>query len=432
MARLRENFQSGLITNNPLAAGGTSITSPEFANLPEVAGGNTLVLILDPEGAGNGPEIVTVTAHTTSATTVTVTRASEGTSAVEHAASTPWIHGPTAADWDVESAHNHDTDYAALSHVGSQGLGQHPAANGTYAGFMSASDKNKLDAIEAGATADQSAADIRGLGFFDTSNDGAGSGLDADKLDGQHGAYFSPASHTHDYAASGHNHDSRYFTESEVTSGFAAASHTHPTSDVVSLLAYIKQNLPGIAVMDPAVYTGAPGALTASYQNLLTQTPAPESGFTEAVTLKVRGFVVLTDLDEGEGVAVRFRVALTDGPEGQVQRGSVSGSGSTSADATASSSTSHAHGDGSYEASGIPVTGTSEFATASHSHSHSHPVSVTVSQTDDAVVIPIPEMITDLSSWTGGTNVSVRIKGLGGYTGTPTLVMVVEAVRRWS
>lgn len=58
-------------------------------------------------------------------------------------------------------------------------------------------DGAKLDGIEAGATADQTAADIRGLGFFDITNDGAGSGLDADLLDGQHGAfYLARANHT--------------------------------------------------------------------------------------------------------------------------------------------------------------------------------------------------------------------------------------------
>ncbi|MEK9695995.1 MAG: hypothetical protein VW270_09530, partial [Candidatus Poseidoniales archaeon] len=51
-------------------------------------------------------------------------------------------------------------------------------------------DGSKLDGIESGATADQTAADIRGLGFFDTSNDGSGSGLDADTVDGIQGASF--------------------------------------------------------------------------------------------------------------------------------------------------------------------------------------------------------------------------------------------------
>ena len=58
--------------------------------------------------------------------------------------------------------------------------------SGTVDGRDIATDGSKLDGIEAGATADQTAADIRGLGFFDTTNDGTGSGLDADLLDGQH------------------------------------------------------------------------------------------------------------------------------------------------------------------------------------------------------------------------------------------------------
>ena len=58
--------------------------------------------------------------------------------------------------------------------------------SGTVDGRDVSVDGTKLDGIEDGATADQTAADIRGLGFFDVTNDGAGSGLDADLLDGQH------------------------------------------------------------------------------------------------------------------------------------------------------------------------------------------------------------------------------------------------------
>ena len=57
---------------------------------------------------------------------------------------------------------------------------------GTVDGRDLSVDGAKLDLIEAGATADQDATDIRALGFFDTSNDGTGSLLDADLLDGQH------------------------------------------------------------------------------------------------------------------------------------------------------------------------------------------------------------------------------------------------------
>ena len=58
--------------------------------------------------------------------------------------------------------------------------------SGTVDGRDVSVDGAKLDGIEDGATADQTAADIRGLGFFDVTNDGGGSGLDADLLDGQH------------------------------------------------------------------------------------------------------------------------------------------------------------------------------------------------------------------------------------------------------
>mgnify|MGYP001814462172 CR=1 FL=1 len=44
--------------------------------------------------------------------------------------------------------------------------------------------------VEDGSTGDQTAADIRGLGFFDTTNDGTTSGLDSDLLDGQEGTYY--------------------------------------------------------------------------------------------------------------------------------------------------------------------------------------------------------------------------------------------------
>ena len=100
----------------------------------------------------------------------------------------------------------------------------HSVATTLSSGFMSSSDKSKLDGIEAGATADLTASEIRALVdaatdsnvFTDTykskldgieagatadltaseiltllqSVDGAGSSLDADLLDGQHGAYY--------------------------------------------------------------------------------------------------------------------------------------------------------------------------------------------------------------------------------------------------
>lgn len=64
------------------------------------------------------------------------------------------------------------------------------AATTLAAGSMSASDKSKLDGIEAGATADQSASEL--LTAIKTV-DGASSGLDADTVDGQHASAFEAA-----------------------------------------------------------------------------------------------------------------------------------------------------------------------------------------------------------------------------------------------
>jgi hypothetical protein len=65
------------------------------------------------------------------------------------------------------------------------------STSGTVDGRDIASDGSKLDGIESGATADQTAAEI--LTAIKTV-DGAGSGLDADLLDGQSSAYYQPAS----------------------------------------------------------------------------------------------------------------------------------------------------------------------------------------------------------------------------------------------
>ena len=71
------------------------------------------------------------------------------------------------------------TDFNAHKDVG----GAVHAEVGASAGFMSVSDKTKLDTIEPGAGEDLSAAEILALLL---TVDGTSSGLDADKLDGNH------------------------------------------------------------------------------------------------------------------------------------------------------------------------------------------------------------------------------------------------------
>lgn len=83
---------------------------------------------------------------------------------------------------------------AKLANMATQSIkGRTTAGTGDPEDLTAAQVRTILN-VENGATADQTAADIRGLGFFDTSNDGASSGLDADLLDGQHASAFLGAS----------------------------------------------------------------------------------------------------------------------------------------------------------------------------------------------------------------------------------------------
>lgn len=99
MGRIRTNFVKGTILDDPLISGATTLTSVGLADLPEIAGDDYAVLVIDPDGT---PEIVYVTAHTAGATTATILRGQEGTSASEHALNTTWVHGPTAEDFGAD------------------------------------------------------------------------------------------------------------------------------------------------------------------------------------------------------------------------------------------------------------------------------------------------------------------------------------------
>lgn len=98
MARLRSNNVFGTTTNNPLASGDLTLNAAGLANLTAVTGSDYAVIILDPNRVNGAPEIVYVTAHTGSATSATITRGQEGTSARSHPSGTFWVHGASAID----------------------------------------------------------------------------------------------------------------------------------------------------------------------------------------------------------------------------------------------------------------------------------------------------------------------------------------------
>ncbi len=98
--RVRQGFVDGVVDDNPLTSGATTLTSSDLANLVAIGSTQHAVIVLDPDGVDGLPEVVFVTAHTASATTATVVRGREGTAARAHNQNTPWIHGPTTADFD--------------------------------------------------------------------------------------------------------------------------------------------------------------------------------------------------------------------------------------------------------------------------------------------------------------------------------------------
>ena len=105
MSRSRTAFLSGTITDNPLAVGGTTMNSAGLASLPAIATPDIAVLVIDPTGSAGAPEVVYVTAHTGAATSATIARGKEGSSAREHASGIAWVHGPTLYDfkgWRLE------------------------------------------------------------------------------------------------------------------------------------------------------------------------------------------------------------------------------------------------------------------------------------------------------------------------------------------
>ena len=99
--RQREDFKEGTLGADLL----TTVTTIDFGSDPgfaTIAAPDYAAIIIDPEGAGNGPEIVYLTAFTATQTTGTITRGEEGTSdpGVTHASGTAWRHGPTIEDFD--------------------------------------------------------------------------------------------------------------------------------------------------------------------------------------------------------------------------------------------------------------------------------------------------------------------------------------------
>lgn len=100
--QVRQDGIGGLIEDNPLTSGATTLTSAALAAMGAIGSTQYAWVILDPEGIGGAPEHVKVTAHTAGATTATIARGLDTTTARQHEANGPvpirWEHGPVASD----------------------------------------------------------------------------------------------------------------------------------------------------------------------------------------------------------------------------------------------------------------------------------------------------------------------------------------------
>lgn len=102
MTRLRQNLQFGVVSDNPLTIGATTLNSAALATLVTVAGSDDLLITLDPAALAGAPEIVRVTAHAGAATSCTISRGFDGTTARQHIAGTAWVHADYAEDFIVQ------------------------------------------------------------------------------------------------------------------------------------------------------------------------------------------------------------------------------------------------------------------------------------------------------------------------------------------
>lgn len=107
MARVRTNFVWGTLSSQ-LLSGGTTLSSTALQSLGVVASPDVAIIVIDPNATAGAPEIVYVTAHTASATTATISRAKESTSARQHEAGVLWVHGVVVSDiFDPDGPHDY-------------------------------------------------------------------------------------------------------------------------------------------------------------------------------------------------------------------------------------------------------------------------------------------------------------------------------------
>ena len=169
MTKLVADFKYGTLSAG-IGSTDTTITSAEFADLPVVSSPDTMDLVLNPGEVGGDAEIVTVTAHTSASTSVTVA-ARTGSA---HGSGTQWVHAVTAADFnrmgfDGTLEGNADTATALETARTIGGVSFDGTANINLPGVNTAGNQD-TSGNAATATALETARTIGGVSFDGTAN----------------------------------------------------------------------------------------------------------------------------------------------------------------------------------------------------------------------------------------------------------------------
>jgi hypothetical protein len=188
-----------------------------------------------------------------------------------------------------------ENEFVRVSDIGTTVQAYSSVLAGTTASFTTA-DETKLDGIEAGATADQTASEI--LTAIKTV-DGASSGLDADLLDGNHATAFATA-------AQGSLADSALQAGDNISSLTNDVGYTTNVGDIT-----------GVTAGSGLTGGGASGSVTVSHADTSSQSSVDNSGNTviQDVTLDGFGHVTalgsktLTAADVGAATASHSHIA---------------------------------------------------------------------------------------------------------------------------
>jgi hypothetical protein len=247
----------------------TSLSVTSASSFPSLGGSDYFYASI---GRGSGSEIVKVTAL--SGTTLTVVRGQDDTTAISHASGVEFALRVTAASLndlstqaDTESVSiAGDTMTGALT-VPALDITGNTTTSGTIDGRDVAADGTKLDGIESGATADQTASEIKAA-YESNSDTNAFTDADESKLGGIESGATADQTASEIKAAYESNSDTNAFTDAAESklSGIEASADVTDTTNVTAAGALMDSevtNLTQVKAFDSSDYATAAQGTTA-------------------------------------------------------------------------------------------------------------------------------------------------------------------------